>query len=153
VTEEALERALEELDGWLSEDALADSQAERRAITRATLQRLRSAYRRQLDELGRLRENLIRSREDAANIKASSVVMRTESSRLRSERNAAREEADQLRGALKSRVVIEQAKGMIAARQDIGVDEAFQRLRKHARDNNLRIHDVAARVVDLGLTV
>jgi len=57
----------------------------------------------------------------------------------------------QLRTALTSRIVIEQAKGVLAEARGISVDEAFQVLRKHSRDHNARIHDVAAAVVNLHL--
>ncbi|MET0326870.1 MAG: GAF and ANTAR domain-containing protein [Ilumatobacteraceae bacterium] len=53
----------------------------------------------------------------------------------------------QLTAALDSRVVIEQAKGMIAERQRLRMDEAFGRLRQHARSNNLRLADVARELV------
>jgi len=49
----------------------------------------------------------------------------------------------QLESALSSRIVIEQAKGMIAERRNIGADEAFTYLRKYARNHNLRLADVA----------
>jgi GAF domain-containing protein len=49
----------------------------------------------------------------------------------------------QLESALSSRVVIEQAKGVVAERRSIPVDEAFAHLRRHARNNNLRLADVA----------
>lgn len=55
--------------------------------------------------------------------------------------------ASQLQEALDSRVVIEQAKGVLAERYSITVDEAFKLLRHAARSNRFRIHDVAARVV------
>jgi hypothetical protein len=45
---------------------------------------------------------------------------------------------EQLSAALTSRVVIEQAKGVVAARADVDLGEAFSRLRAYARDNNLR---------------
>ena len=51
--------------------------------------------------------------------------------------------AEQLNKALTSRVVIEQAKGMIAGRAAVDVDEAFTRLRNYARSNNRRLADVA----------
>jgi GAF domain-containing protein len=51
--------------------------------------------------------------------------------------------AEQLNKALTSRVVIEQAKGMIAERAAVNVDEAFTRLRNYARNNNRRLSDVA----------
>jgi GAF domain-containing protein len=54
----------------------------------------------------------------------------------------------QLTTALSSRVVIEQAKGMITERQHVPVDEAFNRLRRYARDHNLRLADVARDTVN-----
>lgn len=62
-----------------------------------------------------------------------------------------RELADQLQGALKSRVLIEQAKGMLAAQRDIGVEEAFGVLRSHARSRGVKLVEVARAVVELGL--
>ncbi len=53
----------------------------------------------------------------------------------------------QLQHALESRIVIEQAKGMIAAQAGVAMDEAFSRLRAHARNNNLRLTDVAAAII------
>jgi GAF domain-containing protein len=54
---------------------------------------------------------------------------------------------DQLQRALDSRVVIEQAKGVIAARLGIPVDDAFLRLRAHARTNRRRLADAAEDIV------
>ncbi len=59
--------------------------------------------------------------------------------------------AEQLQKALDSRVVIEQAKGIIASDQSISVDEAFRRLRKHANDHHAGLHATADAVVNLGL--
>lgn len=53
----------------------------------------------------------------------------------------------QLQGALDSRVVIEQAKGIISEKAQISMDQAFARLRRHARDNNKRLRDVAEEIV------
>ncbi len=53
----------------------------------------------------------------------------------------------QLQHALESRIVIEQAKGMIAAQADVDMDDAFSRLRAHARNNNLLLTDVAAAII------
>ncbi len=55
---------------------------------------------------------------------------------------------DQLHHALNSRVVIEQAKGMVAERDGSTMEEAFSKLRSHARNNNLRLVDVAHQVID-----
>ena len=54
---------------------------------------------------------------------------------------------EQLQGALNSRVIIEQAKGAIAQRHAVSVDEAFQLLRTYSRNNNLRLGDVAQLVL------
>jgi GAF domain-containing protein len=56
--------------------------------------------------------------------------------------------ADQLDQALQSRVVIEQAKGVLAQRAGIGVDEAFHRIRRYARSAQRHLADVAVEVVD-----
>ncbi len=55
--------------------------------------------------------------------------------------------AEQLQQALNSRVVIEQAKGVLAERNNLTMEAAFATLRKHARDNNLKLSDVAMSVV------
>ena len=55
---------------------------------------------------------------------------------------------EQLSVALTSRIVIEQAKGVISERAGTGLAEAFSRLRAYARNNNLRLTDVAAAAVD-----
>lgn len=54
----------------------------------------------------------------------------------------------QLSAALNSRVVIEQAKGMISAAAGVDMDQAFRRLRRHARDHNLRLADLASRIAE-----
>jgi AmiR/NasT family two-component response regulator len=54
---------------------------------------------------------------------------------------------EQLQGALNSRIVIEQAKGMIAQHSSVDVDTAFDRLREHARSNQVRLADLARGIV------
>jgi transcriptional regulator with GAF, ATPase, and Fis domain len=56
--------------------------------------------------------------------------------------------ADQLQEALNSRIVIEQAKGILAERLGLGVDEAFTRLRRYARHSGRRLGEVADEVID-----
>jgi GAF domain-containing protein len=55
---------------------------------------------------------------------------------------------EQLSAALTSRVVIEQAKGVISERAGVDLAEAFARLRRYARNHNLRLTDVAKAAVD-----
>jgi AmiR/NasT family two-component response regulator len=55
---------------------------------------------------------------------------------------------EQLEGALDSRVVIEQAKGIVAERNRLDVDEAFSHIRQFARDKNRRLTEVARDIVD-----
>jgi GAF domain-containing protein len=58
---------------------------------------------------------------------------------------------EQLQTALNHRVVIEQAKGVIAQTFGVGMDEAFDRLRRHCRAENLRLSEVARRITQDGI--
>lgn len=55
---------------------------------------------------------------------------------------------EQLQHALNSRIVIEQAKGVVAEREGLDMPEAFAALRAYARGNNLLLVDVANDVID-----
>lgn len=55
---------------------------------------------------------------------------------------------EQLANALTSRVLIEQAKGVLFERAGIDMAEAFARLRAYARNHNLRLTDVAQAAID-----
>jgi len=52
-----------------------------------------------------------------------------------------------LREALESRVVIEQAKGVLAERLKVDLEEAFSVLRRAARSNRIELRELSARVV------
>jgi GAF domain-containing protein len=67
-----------------------------------------------------------------------------------SESDVARE---QLQNALDSRVLIEQAKGVLAHTHSFGMNDAFTLLRNHARQNGARLQDVARDVVERRLTI
>ena len=56
--------------------------------------------------------------------------------------------AAQLQEALDSRIVIEQAKGVLAERYGTDVETAFRILRRAARSNRIRLRDLAERVVE-----
>jgi GAF domain-containing protein len=55
---------------------------------------------------------------------------------------------EQLSAALTSRVVIEQAKGVVSERAGVDMAEAFSRLRAYARNGNHRLTDVAQAAID-----
>jgi GAF domain-containing protein len=54
----------------------------------------------------------------------------------------------QLQHALNSRVIIEQAKGFLAQYANLGVDESFVILRRFSRDRNLRLTEVALKMLN-----
>ncbi|MBF6132515.1 GAF and ANTAR domain-containing protein [Nocardia otitidiscaviarum] len=58
---------------------------------------------------------------------------------------------EQLTIALNSRVIIEQAKGMLAERANIDMDTAFHTLRRYARGGNHRLAELAQAVVERGV--
>jgi GAF domain-containing protein len=55
---------------------------------------------------------------------------------------------DQLNHALNSRILIEQAKGILAERAGLDMEGAFSWLRTHARNHNLLLVDVAQAIID-----
>ncbi len=71
---------------------------------------------------------------------------------LLQERNLRRSEEipspNRLQAALNSRIIIEQAKGRLAERFNLTMDQAFTRLRDHARQTNQRLTDTARELVD-----
>ncbi len=59
----------------------------------------------------------------------------------------ARVREQRLQAALDSRVLIEQAKGILAERLDRTVDDAFELLRRHARAHRMKLRDLAGQIV------
>jgi AmiR/NasT family two-component response regulator len=66
--------------------------------------------------------------------------------RLLAVTEASYERRAQLQHALESRVVIEQAKGIIAERYGLGVEDAFEIIRRASRSNRLKLQDLAASI-------
>lgn len=54
----------------------------------------------------------------------------------------------QLQHALDSRIVIEQAKGKLSEQLQLPLADAFEVMRRHARNNGAKLHDVAAQIID-----
>lgn len=61
--------------------------------------------------------------------------------------------SEQLQTALHTRILIEQAKGVVAALAGVSVAEAFNSMRAHARRNRMTLTNVAAAVVDGTTTI
>jgi GAF domain-containing protein len=59
--------------------------------------------------------------------------------------------SEQLQAALNSRIVIEQAKGVVSHTRGVSIDEAFTLMREYARSHSMGLSIVAARLVDRSL--
>ncbi len=57
------------------------------------------------------------------------------------------QEREQLEQALQSRIAIEQAKGMLAERLRLSVEDAFLVLRSGARSSGSKLHELARRTI------
>jgi hypothetical protein len=94
----------------------------------------------------RLREQVI----DSADIRVGQALADVATISLLHERSMRHSDAlnEQLQTALNSRVLIEQAKGKLAERLSLDMDQAFNLLRDFARNRNLRLSDLARSFVD-----
>jgi hypothetical protein len=66
--------------------------------------------------------------------------------RLLAVTHATYERRAQLEHALESRVAIEQAKGIIAERYGLGVEDAFEVIRRAARHHRMKLRDLVGAV-------
>jgi GAF domain-containing protein len=95
---------------------------------------------------GELNENDVRVAQALADVATIGILherMLTESDAIRT----------QLQSALNSRILIEQAKGVLAFLNDSSMDEAFTRLRSYARSNRMLLSEVAEKVVQRTLVI
>ncbi|MDQ1672409.1 MAG: hypothetical protein QOC98_971 [Frankiaceae bacterium] len=96
--------------------------------------------------------NVFRSqpgRMSAADLRVGQALADVASVSIQQSRTVARAEllAVQLQDALESRMVLEQAKGVVAERGDLDVDEALARIRSYAQAAGRRLGQVATEVV------
>jgi AmiR/NasT family two-component response regulator len=68
-------------------------------------------------------------------------------------RHRASQLAEQLQGALNSRVVIEQAKGVLADYAGLDMEAAYQALRRYSRDHNAKLSELAREVVQRAVSL
>lgn len=61
--------------------------------------------------------------------------------------SAAERRAEQLQGALHSRIIIEQAKGVLGERHGVTPNEAFDALRRYSRHNSLKMRNLCQQVI------
>jgi hypothetical protein len=66
--------------------------------------------------------------------------------RLLAVTEAGYERRAQLEQALQSRVAIEQAKGILAERYGLELDQAFDLIRRTARSNRMKLHDLVRKI-------
>ncbi|TFD78293.1 GAF and ANTAR domain-containing protein [Cryobacterium fucosi] len=92
---------------------------------------------------GALRQQDVRAAQALADVATIGILQE----RTLRESNTVRE---QLTNALNSRVLIEQAKGVIAQSRGVSMEEAFVLLRNYARSNRLMLSQVAQGLVDEG---
>jgi transcriptional regulator with GAF, ATPase, and Fis domain len=60
--------------------------------------------------------------------------------------------AGQLQGALNSRILIEQAKGVVAEQQQVSMEDAFAMLRGYSRSSRVPLSNVARSVIDRSIS-
>ena len=87
---------------------------------------------------------------DQADMRVGQALADVATISLLNERSLRRSETlnEQLQTALNSRVTIEQAKGKLAERLHLDMDQAFNVLRRYARTRNIRLSELARAFVD-----
>jgi transcriptional regulator with GAF, ATPase, and Fis domain len=94
-------------------------------------------FRKKAESLG---EDDVRLAQALADVATVALLQRRETTQ-------AWQQTAQLQVALDSRVLIEQAKGVLAERLSVTPEAAFQALRQEARNTNRKLHDLARDVV------
>ncbi|MET0713723.1 MAG: ANTAR domain-containing protein, partial [Mycetocola sp.] len=97
-------------------------------------------------ETGELNERDVRAAQALADVATIGILH----ARSLQESEAVRE---QLQRALNSRIVIEQAKGVISQTHNVTTDEAFDLMRRYSRSHGLLLSSVAEQLVSRSLTI
>lgn len=86
---------------------------------------------------------------DQEDLQLAQALVHVASVAILNERSALDRDAvnSQLQQALTSRIVLEQAKGVVSAAGELDMEEAFTALRRYARDHGRRLSEVAGEVV------
>jgi AmiR/NasT family two-component response regulator len=98
--------------------------------------------RRLVRDMAGVREHELLSTLEVGTLDDASAAI----ARLLAVTEATMERRAQLEGALQSRVAIEQAKGIVAERHSVDVEQAFQILRRAARANRVKLQELVQRV-------
>lgn len=93
------------------------------------------------DRTGRFDDENIRLGQAFADVAAIGILQQRKVA-------AAEQRAEQLQHALNSRVIIEQAKGVLRERHGVTVEDAFLALRRESRTSNRKLYDVCRDVID-----
>lgn len=96
------------------------------------------------DSVGRLRDEDLALAQALAHVASVAIVNEKAAADISTVNS-------QLQHALNSRIVLEQAKGVLAQVGDLAMEDAFLALRRYARDHGLKLSEVALQVVDRAL--
>ena len=127
----------------------ASQEARREQVKEAaTYQSRLSKFKEQLSAVKTNREyqamqhEMETAQKELGTVEEASVAV----ARLLAVTHATYERRAQLEHALQSRIAIEQAKGVVAERYGLDLDDAFQLIRRAARTNRMKLHDLVGAI-------
>ncbi|MEO5708783.1 MAG: ANTAR domain-containing protein [Nocardioidaceae bacterium] len=107
-------------------------------------------HSRMVDQRGRTRTVLLAGHGEGTDGAAVTAVGGYLIDLTDAQREAGRSDVrEALAGALDHRAVIEQAKGVLMVAHGVHADEAFELLRAYSQDSNIKVRDLAERLVEL----
>ena len=93
------------------------------------------------DQAGALGEEDVRLAQAFADVTTIGILQERKVTR-------GKQRSQQLQHALDARVVVEQAKGILAERHGVSLNQAFEGLRRHARNNHIKVRDVCQDILN-----